>query len=833
MSINHALAHLPDAAVAITAPDRAPLSFADLRLLMQETAATLASVGIGRGHRVALLVPNGPEAAAATVALAATLGVAPLNPAYRAAELQFLLNDLRPTALILSAQLTDSPVRAVAESIALPCITLHHTAAAPAGAFTLKMPTHDPTLSPPLSIADTDDSALLLHTSGTTGTPKLVALTQANLLASARHIGASLALTPADRCLNIMPLIHIHGLIAAVLASLCAGASVSCTPGFNALRFFGWLQSEKPTWYTAVPTMHQAILSRVRPGDTRGHAAGLRLVRASSAPLAPSVLAELEAVFAAPVVEAYGMTEATHQMAANPLPPLTRKPGSVGVAAGPQIAILDATEQFAPADTVGEVVVRGPNVMRGYVDNPVANAAAFHNGWFRTGDMGRLDTAGYLFLTGRLKEQINRGGEKINPHEVDAALLTHPAVDQAATFAVPHAKLHEDVAAAVVVRPTYKVNTDTLRQHVSTRLSDFKVPRQIIFVDEIPLGPSGKVQRQTLAQLLAAPQPQGPRVCIFGAGAIGGLLAARLCHAHIPVTLIARGAALQTLQTDGVRVTHAGAEIHARPTVCAASAMQTPPDFLVLAVKASALVAALPQLRALVGPTTTIVAATNGIPWWYTYELVGPHRNRRLMTVDPDGALWDALPPAQTLGCVVYAAADQTAIGVIDHSYGDRFVLGAPNAVDSVQAQQFAALLQQAGFRAPVRARIRDELWVKLWGNMVFNPLNMLTGGTLHDVASAPETHALVRTMMQEGQDVGSRLGVRFGVGIEQRIAGALQVGSHKTSMLQDFERGRPLEIEAVLGAVVEMASWVEVAVPMCETVLALVRQRQRLSAVA
>jgi acyl-CoA synthetase (AMP-forming)/AMP-acid ligase II len=297
-----------------------------------------------------------------------------------------------------------------------------------------------------------------------------------------------------------MPLFHIHGLIAAVLSSLGAGASVHCTPGFNALRFAGWLEEAQPSWYTAVPTMHQAILSRVRRNpELRGR---LRFVRSSSASLPPQVMAELEEAFGAPVIEAYGMTEAAHQMASNPLPPGARKPGSVGLAAGPEISIVDERGTHLPAGSVGEVVIRGPNVIRAYRNNAQANASSFFDGWFRTGDQGVLDDEGYLRLTGRLKEIINRGGEKISPREVDEVLLDHPAVAQVVTFAVPHEKLGEDVAAAIVLQPGQSASEAELRAFVSERLADFKVPRKLIFLEDIPKGPTGKLQRIGLAKQL-------------------------------------------------------------------------------------------------------------------------------------------------------------------------------------------------------------------------------------------------------------------------------------------------------------------------------------------
>jgi len=351
-------------------------------------------------------------------------------------------------------------------------------------------------------MGDKDDPALLLHTSGTTSRPKLVPLLQRNLLASAENIGRTLALTRDDVCLNIMPLFHIHGLVAATLSSLAAGASVSCTPGFNALKFFGWLDEVRPTWYTAVPTMHQAILARAKGHREMIARSRLRLIRSSSQSLPAPVMVEMEKTYGVPVIESYGMTEASHQMASNPLPPRARKPGSVGLAAGPEVAILDEEWKALPPGQVGEISIRGPNVTPGYEANPEANEKSFRDGWFRTGDQGVFDEEGYLRLTGRLKEQINRGGEKFSPLEVDQVLSSHPAVAQALTFAVPHDKLGEEVAAAVVLREGATATERELRAFCASHLAEFKVPRKLVLLTEIPKGATGKLQRIGLAQKL-------------------------------------------------------------------------------------------------------------------------------------------------------------------------------------------------------------------------------------------------------------------------------------------------------------------------------------------
>jgi len=342
----------------------------------------------------------------------------------------------------------------------------------------------------------------VLHTSGTTSRPKMVPLSHRNLTTSARNVRESLALEADDRGLVIMPLFHIHGLVAALLAPLAAGGEVCCSPGFNALKFFSWFAEVCPTWYTGVPTMHQAILLRAtkNPEALRDHR--LRFIRSSSSALPLTVIAELERVFRVPVIEAYGMTEAAHQMASNPLPPTPRKPGSVGLPAGPEIRVVDPTGNTVPPGIPGEIVIRGLNVMGEYENNPKANAEAFYDGWFRTGDQGVVDADGYLSLTGRLKEIINRGGEKISPREVDEVIMTHPAVHQCVTFAMPHEMLGEEVAAAVVLRQGAEATDQELRRFAAERLADFKVPRKILFLSEIPMGATGKLQRIGLAQKL-------------------------------------------------------------------------------------------------------------------------------------------------------------------------------------------------------------------------------------------------------------------------------------------------------------------------------------------
>ncbi len=500
MSTLHNLLSLPSgAAIALRAPDRPALDYDGLRRQAASTVGTLNALGVGRNDRVAIVLANGPEMASLFAAVASGATACPLNAAYRPDEFEFYLNDLHTKALIVDAGSTSESVR-IAEKLGVTIIEL--TAGNTAGTFTLAPRGGTAPAAVKPTWAQADDIALILHTSGTTSRPKIVPLSQRNVCASACNVRDTLALTPADCGMNIMPMFHIHGLIAGLLAPLAAGSAIYCTPGFNALKFFGWMSDAKPTWYTAVPTMHQTIVARADKNKDVIAANPLRFIRSSSSSLPPQVISELEAIFGAPLIESYGMTEAAHQMASNPLPPAMRIPGTVGIAAGPDIAIMDLDGQLLPAGSTGEIVIRGPNVTAGYENNPKANEEAFTNGWFRTGDQGVMDTQGYLSITGRLKEIINRGGEKISPREVDEVLMDHPAVAQVVTFAVPHDKLGEDVAAAVVLREGQGATERELRDFVSTRLTDFKVPRKILLLDEIPKGATGKLQRIGLAQKL-------------------------------------------------------------------------------------------------------------------------------------------------------------------------------------------------------------------------------------------------------------------------------------------------------------------------------------------
>lgn len=487
--------------VAIAGQGRLALTYSGLRALVSQTAAALHGLGFGRNDRIAIVLPNGPQMATVFVAASACTTTAPLNPAYKKDEYDFYLADLDARALIVEKG-SDSPAvqSAVEQDIAV--LEIDADPDDPAGVFAFVGAQADAAADPSI-MARPEDTALVLHTSGTTSRPKIVPLSHANVCASAANIQETLGLDTDDVCLNVMPLFHIHGLMAAILATLGKGGSVWCSPGFDALRFYSWLQEAHPTWYTAVPTMHQAILARAKRNADIVAGARLRFIRSSSSSLPTQVLHELESTFGVPVVEAYAMTEASHQMTCNPLPPGVRKPGTVGCAAGPEVAVMHVTqaELLAKGET-GEVVIRGENVTTGYENNPDANAACFVDGWFRTGDQGVMDEDGYLTITGRLKEIINRGGEKISPREVDDVLMDHSAVQQVVTFAMPHKSLGEEVAAVVVLREGESADEASIRSFAAEHLAAFKVPRKVLIMDEIPKGATGKLQRIGLAEKL-------------------------------------------------------------------------------------------------------------------------------------------------------------------------------------------------------------------------------------------------------------------------------------------------------------------------------------------
>jgi amino acid adenylation domain-containing protein len=493
---------------AILATGRPPLTYERLDHQIRYVGEQLRGAGVRRADRVALVLPEGAESAVASVAVAANAACAPINPACSEREFESQLRALQATALLVPHG-DSSPASAVAKSLSISILRLLPATGAPAGLFSLSSEGKPHNNDEPA--LDQGDSALLLFTSGTAARPKLVPLTQQNLFVSAYNICSALQLQRSDRCLGVMPLYHIHGL-STLFASLISGASYISMAGFSTESFFACLDELRPTWYSASPAIHREILAQIRIDHRNTRESGLRFIRSASAPMPPQLIAEVERAFGVPFVEAYGMTEAAPQIASNRLPPFKRKPGSVGIAAGPEVAISDEAGRILPPDANGEIVIRGPNVMQAYEGGTAVNEAAFSGGWLRTGDQGTLDADGYLFVTGRLKEIINRGGEKISPHLVERVLLEHPAIEQAVVFGVPHSALGENVAAAVVLKPAEELDQPVqhIRNFAAERLARFRVPQQIVLVDQIPRGPTGKLSRKDLARTLGL-TPGGQR----------------------------------------------------------------------------------------------------------------------------------------------------------------------------------------------------------------------------------------------------------------------------------------------------------------------------------
>ncbi len=484
------------------------VSYKTLADQIERLSGQLSNAGLKPGECVAIVLPNSLEFLVIFLALTrARLVAAPLNPAYKPGEIRFFIKDAGAKAVV--AEGGSDAVREATAGLGVPVWTPHVDARGVVGLLELPQASRT-TLDAP----NPDDIAFLAYTSGTTGRPKCVPLTHANIVWSSRNIAAHYALTSADRSLVVMPLFHGHGLIGSTLSTLASGGCVIVPSRFSASAFWGQFREHRATWYSAVPTIHQVLLARA---DSDGAPySGARFIRSCSAALAPTILTSLEHRFGAPVLEAYGMTEAAHQVASNPLPPLLHKPGTVGPGEG--IAIIDETGKHLPANAPGEVVVRGPNVMRGYRNDPDANATAFINGWFRTGDTGAMDVDGYLTLVGHIKELINRAGEKISPGEVEAVLLQHPAVAEAAAFGVPDPKYGEEIWAAVVLRSA--ADTHELQAFCGTRLADFKVPKLIRVISAMPQNATGKIQRRDLAALFKAPARQtNPAIAIEKPGA--------------------------------------------------------------------------------------------------------------------------------------------------------------------------------------------------------------------------------------------------------------------------------------------------------------------------
>jgi acyl-CoA synthetase (AMP-forming)/AMP-acid ligase II len=483
----------PGGNVAVIVPETgARITYDSLRRQVMAAADAFARAGMRRGDRIAIALPNGLPVIVSFLAAAVAGTAAPLNPAYRYDEFCFYFEDTGARLLVVPPEGAEEARRAAAGKIPLAVADLDA-----AGDVRITAPGGSASASSP----QPGDIALILHTSGSTGRPKRVPLLHRNLAVSARNIVNTYRLTSGDVSLCLMPLFHVHGLLASTLSTLLSGGTVVAPSKFNPLSFWRIVREHRATWYSAVPTIHHLILARSSGSEKPAGAESLRFVRSCSAALPVEMAGKIEALTGVPVLEAYGMTEASHQMASNPLPPEQRKFGTVGPGTGIEIGIMTDSGDLLAAGAKGEVVIRGPSVIDAYENNPEANAKSFVNGWFRTGDEGLLDADGYLRLTGRIKELINRGGEKIAPLEIDEVLLAHPSISEAVAFGVPHTTWGEEVAAAVVLREP--ATEAELLAHCRDRLADFKCPRKLFIVESIPRTATGKVQRLNVAAALA------------------------------------------------------------------------------------------------------------------------------------------------------------------------------------------------------------------------------------------------------------------------------------------------------------------------------------------
>ena len=482
-----------DENIALTSEISTKLNYKDLKSFIDKISKQLAGNGLSNKDRAAIVLPNGPYMASSFLAISSYMSAAPLNPSYKSEEYEFYLKDLNPK-IVLVEKNSENPVVDVAKKLKIELCEINPEKDGPSGIFNIYEKESE------YSLPDENDEALVLHTSGTTSRPKIVPLTNKNIFSSAENISKSLNLSKNDHCLNIMPLFHIHGLIAILASSMKAGASVCASNGFNAIKFLDMAKSEKITWYSGVPSMHQAILLRARRNLEVAKLLKLRLIRSSSASLPPVVFKDLNDVFSCPVIEAYGMTEATHQMTSNPLPPKQQKAGFVGLPAGPEVCIMNENGEVLNQGDEGEVCIKGENVTLGYDNNEEANKKSFTNGWFRTGDQGYFDNEGYLKISGRLKEIINKGGEKISPLEVDNVLMDHPLIDQAVCFGYEDKMLGENIASAIIIKSGETCSENDVLEYAQEKLAKFKIPKKIFFVEEIPKGATGKLQRNVLAK---------------------------------------------------------------------------------------------------------------------------------------------------------------------------------------------------------------------------------------------------------------------------------------------------------------------------------------------
>ena len=482
-----------DNLIFLTSEKNEKLSYGEFKIFNEKISRQLAATNVKNSDRAAIVLPNGPLMASSFLSISSYMSAAPLNPSYKQEEFEFYLDDLKPKFLLVEPNSKSLAVIA-AKNLNIPVFEMKISDNQPLGTFEL----FDKETN--YKNPNDYDEALVLHTSGTTSRPKIVPLSNLNIFTSAVNISKSLKLTTDDHCLNIMPLFHIHGLIAVLSASAKVGASVCASNGFNALKFLDLAETQNISWYSGVPTMHQAILLRAQKNSDKAKKLNLRFIRSSSASLPPAIFEQLNDIFQTPVIEAYGMTEATHQMTSNPLPPAIQKPGLVGMPAGPEICIMNDKNEKLSQGEIGEICIKGDNVTNGYENNPEANKQSFVNDWFRTGDEGFFDEDGYLKISGRLKEIINKGGEKISPLEVDNILMDFPPIDQALCFGYKDKMLGEDIAVAIKLKENKSCTEDDIKSYANEKLAKFKIPKKIFIVEDIPKGATGKLQRIGLAK---------------------------------------------------------------------------------------------------------------------------------------------------------------------------------------------------------------------------------------------------------------------------------------------------------------------------------------------
>ncbi|OJJ44750.1 hypothetical protein ASPZODRAFT_71435 [Penicilliopsis zonata CBS 506.65] len=483
-------------------PDVLAVSYQQLHSHIGAFQEKLARLGIKHGDAVSIALPNSYEFIVSFLAASWQRGIAaPLNPAYKQDEFEFYIDDLKSAVALVpkgSFEQNGPAVRAARKYNA--AIAECYWDGREVVLDVKELGKLQGREYQRLEQAQPEDTALVLHTSGTTGRPKAVPLSHRNLTTTMRNIQDTYKLGPEDRTYLVMPLFHVHGLLAAFLAPLSSGGSVIVPPKFSASQFWTDFIAHKANWYTAVPTIHQILLKSPLPNPIPK----IRFIRSCSSPLSPKTFQDLETTFNAPVLEAYAMTEAAHQMTSNPLPPGKRQPGSVGLGQGVEVKILDQDGNEVPQGQEAEICVRGQNVTKGYLNNPSANASSFtKDGFFRTGDQGKKDPDGYVIITGRIKELINKGGEKISPIELDNTLLHHPKVGEAVCFAIPDPGHYgEDIGAAVVPKPNEKVSEAEIKAFVAEKLAKFKIPKKVWIVSQIPKTATGKIQRRKVSEAM-------------------------------------------------------------------------------------------------------------------------------------------------------------------------------------------------------------------------------------------------------------------------------------------------------------------------------------------